>query len=930
MPEYRRKLIEVAFPLEAVNRGAAQEKNPFLKGHPRNIHLWWSRKPLSICRAVLFASLVDDPSSSPEHYPTIELQDMERRRLFGIMEEMVDWANVNNETVMNRARREIERATGGSPPIVLDPFSGGGSIPLEAQRLGLQAIASDLNPVATLIGKALIEIPPIFADLPPVGPQPTRHLFNEVPRHGAAGLADDVEHYGKMMLDQVTDRIGDLYPRVPPAGNDSGASLPVTAWLWTRTVKCPNPACGIEMPLSSKWWLSKKKGKNAWLVPRVDAGNTVRYEIHKGDGAPPTAPKVGRGATFKCVACGALANEDYVKVEARASRMSVQLMAVAAEGDRQRVFLPPSPESLSGADVSRPDAVPSGELAHDPRSIWCISYGMTTVADLFTNRQLHALVAFTDAIAVIREAVVRDAVSAGLEEDGVRLADGGTGAVAYADAVAVYLACAVDHLARYSTALATWNIQNENVAQAFGRQTLGVAWDFAECNVLEGPLSFMTEVGWVAEALRRLPATVPGESVQMDAAHGLPDGERFLISTDPPYYDNIGYSDLSDFFYVWMRRALGSVDPTLFATMLTPKEAEIVLTPYRFSGHVDAAKQHFQEGLLAAFQNMKAKQSDSFPLTIYYAYKQSESDESDVRAGARASSGWELMLTGLIDAGFTIVGTWPVGSERTRGLKSEENALGSSIVLVCRPRSAAARMATRREFIATLRERLPDALRTLQHGSIAPVDLAQAAVGPGMAVFSACTRVVETDGSSMGVRTALGIINQILDEVLAAQEGEYDPSTRWALAWFEQFGHDPGPFGQAEVLSKAKAVSVQALASDGLVESRTGSVRLRRREELAADWDPTTDSRLTVWEITQHLTRALDQSGEAAAARLLHAVGPALGDIARDLAYRLYALCERKGWPTDAAPYNALAVAFPALVQLAGASGSAGQTEMEL
>jgi putative DNA methylase len=393
-----------------------------------------------------------------------------------------------------------------------------------------------------------------------------------------------------------------------------------------------------------------------------------------------------------------------------------------------------------------------------------------------------------------------------------------------------------------------------------------------------------------------------------------------LISTDPPYYDNIGYADLSDFFYVWLRRSLHAIHPDLFRTVLTPKTEELIATPYRFGGDKRKAESHFETGLGRAFGRLREVTGQDLPVTIYYAFKQAESDgEAD---GTVASTGWETMLEGLLSAGFTIDGTWP--------MRSELNALASSIVLVCRPRSTNAGITDRRGFLAALRSELPDAVRTLQHGNIAPVDLAQAAIGPGMAVFSRYAKVVEPDGSPMAVRTALGVINTVLADVLTEQEDEFDNDTRWAVIWFEQNRHADGRFGDAEVLSKAKNTGVNALRAAGILVDGAGKVRLKKRDELDDSWDPTSDKRLTVWEVTQHLIRALDEGGEPAAADLVRKVG-GLADTARDLAYRLYAVCERKKWAEEALGYNALVTAWPEITRLAASTpGNEGPQQTRL
>lgn len=931
MNPYGKKLIEVALPLEDINKESAREKS-IRHGHPSTLHLWWARRPLAACRAVLFAQIVDDPSSDPDRFPTEETQAKERERLFGIIRDLVKWENVNNEEVLERAREEIRRSTGDNPPPVLDPFCGGGSIPLEAQRLGLEAHGSDLNPVAVLITKALIEIPPKFAGRPPVHPAEGQQTLHTVWK-GAQGLAEDVRYYGKWMRDKAERRIGHLYPKVKVTPETAegredlkpyvGEELTVIAWLWARTVASPNPACnGAHVPLVRSFALSTKKGKEAWVEPVVDrANNTYRFEVRTGKGKPPDGTVNRRGGT--CLLSGTPMPFDFIRSEGKAGRMGAQLMAIVAEGSRGRVYLSPSEEHAAIARKANPEWRPDAQLPHNPRDFKTPNYGMHTFADLFTPRQLVALTTFSDLVQEARERVLDDACTAGIPDDGKGLNDGGTGATAYADAVVVYLGMGVSRLSDIGNSLCRWETSKTQVRNLFGRQAIPMVWDFAEPNLFaEAAGDYGVSLSNLAIALKATPANIEGYAKQSDATATLYSSISPLISTDPPYYDNIGYADLSDFFYIWLRRSLAPVFPALFSTLLVPKEPELIATPYRFNGNKEDAERFFEKGLGIAFVRMREVQHHSYPLTVYYAFKQSETDEDGDDKDNKghsvvASTGWEAMLEGLLRAGFSITGTWPMRTELgNRPVASGTNALASSIVLVCRPRPADASMTTRRDFINTLKRELPDALRKLQHGNIAPVDLAQASIGPGMAVFSRYSKVIEADGSPMRVRTALVLINQVLDEFLAEQEGEYDADTRWALAWFEQFGMQEGPFGDAETLSKAKNTSVSGLVEAGILAARAGKVRLLKRDELPEDWDPAADKRLTVWETAQHLIRAHRSGGEDAAANLLRKVG-ALGETARDLAYRLYTICERKGWAQEALAYNSLVVAWPEIARLA-------------
>jgi putative DNA methylase len=929
MTAYKKKLIEVALPLEAINRESAREKS-IRHGHPSTLHLWWARRPLATCRAVLFASLVDDPSAHPDQFPNAEAQDVERQRLFRIIEELVKWENSMDETVLAAARAEIMRSTDGKPPPVLDPFCGGGSIPLEAQRLGLEAHASDLNPVAVLITKALIEIPPKFAGLPPVNAEGQAKLGG-TGWSGAQGLADDVRFYGRWMRDHAERRIGHLYPKVTLPKERGGGEATVMAWLWARTVKCPNPACGAEMPLARSFALSTKKGKPVWVEPIVEAAaKRVSFEVRSGAGVVPEGTVHRRGA--RCIVCGNSVEFDHVRAEGRAGRMGAELMAMVVEGDPGRIYVSPDEEHARVANEAKPEWAPESDMPEQALGFRVQLYGMTKHRDLFTPRQLVALTTFSDLVAGARERVLHDAEAAWPNLPTVPVGD--ATAASYADAIATYLAFAIDKAATRNSNQTTWYTARDSTMNAFSRQAIPMTWDYAEVNpLLESTGSIAATASWVAECLET--AVVVGgrvghcEQLDASAAWSLPVAP--MICTDPPYYDNIGYADLSDFFYVWLRRSLRDLYPDLFSTLLVPKSQELIASPYRHEGGKEAARDFFENGLYHTFEQVRTASDDTYPVTIFYAFKQAES-VSDNKGAVTASTGWETMLQGLIKSGFCVTGTWPVRTEQPHGLRTlEVNSLASSIVLSCRPRSADASLATRKEFIGALRAELPETLRSLQHGNIAPVDLAQASIGPGMAIFSRYSRVMEADGSQMPVRAALALINQALDEILAEQEGEFDADTRWAIAWFEQFGIQTGEFGDAETLSKAKGTSVEGMVQAGVLLAKGGKVRLLRRDELDQDWDPATDRRLTVWEMAQHLIRRLDD-GEAAAAALARQLG-AFAEVARDLAYRLYVVCERKKWSQEGQAYNGLVVAWPNIMQLSAsepAPAAGSQTSMDL
>jgi putative DNA methylase len=902
----KRKLIEVALPLEAINRESAREKS-IRHGHPSTLHLWWARRPLAACRAIIFASYVDDPSAHPDEFPTEDAQKAERERLFKIIEDLVKWENINNEKVLEAARDEIRKSCGDKPPPVYDPFCGGGSIPLEAQRLGLTAYASDLNPVAVLITKALIEIPPKFAGKPPVHPD-DRKLKGTESWTGARGLADDVRYYGKWMRDEAERRIGHLYPKVKLPPEYGGGEATVIAWVWARTVKSPNPAWDGPMPLVRSFALSTKKGKETWVQPMVDRENKrISFQIRTGRGCPEAT--VGRSGAV-CLATGTPVPLSYIKKEGVSGRMGQQLMAIVAEGGRGRVYVAPDDiHQIVALGAAAPDDAPAFELSTHPQYMGTPRYGLTRISDLFTSRQLVALSMFADLVVELRGR---------LRYEGVH--------DSYADAVATYLALAASRLADSNNALCSWSSSRDQSRSLFARQAIPMVWDFVENNPFAGAAGDLgVSVASLTRAIEALPSGQQGRATQLDARSASPGGP-VVYATDPPYYDNVPYADLSDFFYAWLRRSLKDTHPEVFSTLLVPKTQELVADIQRL-GSRNEAKSYFETGMAEVFGRMARTQASEFPITVIYAFKQAE----DVGTSSLASTGWETMLDALLRSNLAVNGTWPLRSERGGRMREiGSNALASSIALICRPRDSTATLATRKDFLSALKAMLPDALRHLQQGSIAPVDLAQAAIGPGMAVFSCYSRVVEADGSAMSVRTALGLINQVLDETLAEQEADFDGDTRWAVAWFEQYGMNPGPFGVAETLSKAKNTAINGLVAAGILESRAGKARLLDRTELSNAWDPATDARVTVWELVQHLIRALESGGENKAADLLRRIG-GLGETARELAYRLYVICERKKWAREALAYNGLVVAWPEISRLAaGRSAPSEPAQQEL
>lgn len=908
-----KKLIEVAMPLEAINAASAREKS-IRHGHPSTLHLWWARRPLATARAVIFASLVDAPSSHPELFPTPEDQERERQRLFGIIGRLVKWENSNNPEVLGEARAEIKKWVGDDVPALLDPFAGGGAIPLEAQRLGLKAYAGDLNPVAVMINKAMIEIPPRFADLPPVNPKDRTAMVGSTDGYqGAQGLAADVRYYGEWMRAEAFRRIGHLYPKIKDP--ETGEELTVIAWIWARTVKCPNPACGCEMPLVHSFWLSKKKGHEAWVESYFE-GKQVSFVVHHND-IPKMDGTVDRKGAV-CAHCGEPVRFSYIREEGKKGRLEEKLMAIVAEGKNQRRYLTADDFQSKAAVVAPVEGFSDAYLPDNPRDFKTPNYGLEHFSDLFTNRQLTTLTTFSALISEAQQKAKEDALQAGLPDDGVRLADGGQGATAYGEAVGVYLAFLLDKLTDYNSSICSWNAPGEKMRNVFGRQAIPMVWDYAESNPFcSSSGSYENMLTWVEKCVANLPATGGGTAQQMDAQsdNGL---RHIMVSTDPPYYDNIGYADLSDFFYVWLRQSLRTTYPKLFQTMLVPKTEELVATPYRFEGSKAKAKDFFEDGMKKTCQQIYQYARADIPVTIYYAYKQKDDKDKD------ASTGWETMLSSIISSGFMITGTWPMRTEMAnRTIASGTNALASSIVLVCRKRESTHQICSRKDFIRQLRRELAGSISKLQSAGIAPVDLMQSAIGPGISVYSRYDQILEADGTEMTVRTALRLISQELDTFLSGQSDRLDGATSFAVTLFQQCGYDELDFGQADVLARAKNISVDDVAEAGVVAAGNGRVRLLTREEL-----PQAKNMECGWLRLQHLTAALEKDGIQGCVTLLRdSIGEV--DYLKNLAYHMYQLAEDRGMTQEAGAYNALVVSWEDILE-ATADQQVGVEEMTL
>jgi putative DNA methylase len=956
-----KKLIEVALPLDAINAASEHEKSVPRRGHPATFHLWWARRPLAAARGVLFAQSVNDPADvwrlqNPNKEANAQQRaawTKARNALLSILEELVKWENTSNERLLKDAQAAISASwqqtcdlNRGHPdaanlfdphilPAAYDPFAGGGTIPLEAQRLGFRALAGDLNPVPVLINKALIEVPGRFRELAPVN-RPSRARSGLLPPRwaGAAGLAADVRHYGEWVRNEAANMLAGPYREVdvthalaggrPDLTTLIGSRLTPIAWLWARTIKSPSPAfAGVPVPLVSTFVLSTKKGKEAWIEPILGDGN-YRFEVRRG--VPPEkakeGTKVARGGHFRCLLSNAPIHVDAIREAGCRGELGQTLLAVVAEGPSGRVYLSPTSIDERIATEVTPQWQPSEPINHNPRDIRSQLYGLTTYGDLFTARQLAALTNLSDLIRQVAERVRQDAVDAGWRDDSRGIEDGGDGAKAYGEAVSLYLAFALSKQTDWCNSLCSYIPAIEGLGHLFSKQAIPMVWDFAEVNPFSSSAgNFLNHVEWVSRMIDAAPAERHSKAIQADAASDSIEGPC-VVSTDPPYYDNIGYADLSDFFYVWLRRTLRDCFPRLLSTILVPKAEELVASPHRHGGK-EAAEDFFLDGMGKVFSRLAAITHPAVPMTIYYAFKQSET-----RVGGTSSAGWETFLQAVVNAGLCVTGTWPMRTERAaRSVGQGANVLASSIVLVCRPRVGLAGSISRRQFVRMLNEALPAALDAMtradegEHSPVAPVDLSQAIIGPGMAIFSRYDAVLEADGSPMSVKTALQLINRFL------AEDDFDADTQFCLSWFEQHGWDAAKFGEADTLARAKGTSVDGVKQAGVAEAGGGNVRLLRWKEYAADWDPSSDVRLPVWEALHQLIRAYNTKGDAGAAKVL-AQTASKAEAMRQLAYRLYTVCERKGRADDARAYNEVVTGWTGIETAASKESAAVQGQL--
>lgn len=900
----RRKLIEVSLPLEAINRAALREKS-IRHGHPSTLHLWWARRPLAVARAVLFAQLVDDPSSHPDRFPTEEAQRVERERLHRLIEELVTWESTGHERLFAAAACEIRASLGGSDPVVLDPFAGGGSIPLEAKRLGLRAQGNDLNPLPVLINTVMLDLVDRFGLTAPVSGE---QVSGAAAQPVAASLAADLRHFAALFQSRVEQQVEDVYPRT------AGGGEPLV-YLWARTVTCPNPVCAVEVPLAGSWKVSARPGSRVHLRPVLDRERGVfDVDVREGTEGEPAATLRRTGGA--CPSCDAAFPLAYVKQEGSAGRLGSRLLAIQQRHGRTRTFVPATEAQRAAARVDPGGAAwLDAELSTHSQYMAPPRYGMTRFRDLFSGRQSRVLSEFVSGLDAVQAEVEAAAIGAGLVDDGVPYAEGGAGARAYADAMRILLSLGVGRLVNRQSTLCIWNASGVKVEQVFARQAYAMSWLYAEANPFAGASgSFSGQVDFLAKAIAALPVG-RGRATQGPAQElRVPPG--VVVSTDPPYYDNVPYADLSDFFLVWLRAMLGETLP-IFPTVLSPKRDELVADYVRWGGQAEA-RRFFQSGMRAVFARIAEAHRDDVPMTVYYAYKQAETTSHGV-----SSSGWATLLAALLETGWAVVGTWPMRTEQTGGLRElNRGALDSSIVIVCRRRAADAPATSRQGFLQALRAELPVAIRRLRQGLVAPVDQRQSTLGPGMAVFSRYSRVLEADGSPMSVPVAIALINEVLDDVLDEQEGDFDATTRFALAWYRYSGYRPGTFGEADRIARSRDTSIAAMQRAGVVKRVARRVELVRPAAVGRDRDGRADPPVSTWQTLHLVIKLLERDGVAAAGALLSATldredGAVEAESVRGLGHLLFHIAETNGWTRDALAFDTVVTSWPDLLAAA-------------
>ena len=928
MSTYKKKLIEVALPLEDINRESVKQKTGRPKtGYPTTLHKYWAQRSVATARAAIWSSLVDDPSSHPEKFPTADLQKKERLRRFDILRKLILWESTADASLWAEARKIAEEDCGGSLPPFIDPFAGSGAIPLEALRLGMSAHASDLNPLAVTIQHMLVEWPQKFANKPAVHRRNKGGLSAST---AFGNLAADVLAYGEDINEKLRGRIGEFYP---PVTDSFGKEIEPGVFMWARTVPCPNPACGVLTPLVKDWKLSTRSG--AHIRPVIDrAAKTINFAVQH-DGVVPEPSFNGRKGGA-CLMCEAPIDFVWIRKQGVAGLINHRLMAIAAGDDYSWAFYQPTSEHESVA-LTVPDStwVPRGDIPNNTRDFRTQLYGMATWASLFTPRQMLALTTLQDIIRETEADIDSDAVAAGYVSGGEPLSRGGTGAHAYAQLVRAYIHLTASNLTEWNCSVTRWSPNGPQLSSLFARQAVIMNWNYAEGSLFgKGGANFLQKLRRTVEVIDRTPTTTTGTARQADATRMVWDHDKApLVVTDPPYYDNISYSELADFFYVWLRESMRDIDPETFATISSPKSEELIMAKNRHGGDEEKAKQFFEDGLTQALHHLRSISDPDLPLSIYYAYN--DTDESEDGEGNKeiGSSGWETILQSIVDAGLQIVMTYPLRSEAVgRAISTNASALAACILLVCRPRSDKAPVGTRGDFTLGLQGELSQAIERLKDGDLGALDLSQAAIGPGMAVFTRYSKVLESDGRKMTMRTALDLINKSVSEVAGKGDAMFDQQTRWCVRWFEEKGLSEGLYGDAQMLANANGLNIPELERFGVISSKGGKVQLLVGDRLPTDWDPRLDSRISSWEVLHHLIACLLPKGnplsranggsEKEALALASALSPLLVEQAKELSYRMFDICRVRGWNQEALAYNAIGQSWADLRSVADGSGA--------
>lgn len=887
------KLIEVALPLDEINAACKAYKDRKV-GTIRNIHKWFAAMPLPAWRALLFAALIDDPET-----------DNQRIYLLDVIKRLVaNGADLPDVDTLEEAKALLCKQFPDGLPAVMDPFCGGGSTLVEAQRLGLSTVASDLNPVPVLISRTLTDLLPKVMGQAPIALTAETAASNELfPMSSSApiafaGLNADVSKYSQRVVARARASLASRYT--------SFAGEAPIAWLWARTTKCPNPACGLETFLMTSLWICKKKGDLAWFVPQVTKGEIVLEVVSRQkSGEPPLSPKSGRGAVFRCLSCDGTLTEDWIIERGSRHEIGERLVCVVAETTNGRIYRAPSDSEIrAGAEV--PDVVdfPDVPLPDIPRWFSGPRFGFTTQQDLYTPRQRLVLATFADLIAEVYSEVI---------EDG--------GSRDWAAAVTTLMGLALGKMAQANSRQVRWNTAVSGAPKAepaFGQNDMPMLWDFVETYPFGSSVgSFL---GIIKDQARAARYVVKGEgvAVRKDARDVAADRPT-LIATDPPYFDAIGYADLSDYFYLWHRRALRHVHPDLYMTVAVPKTGELTAVPAHHNNSASAAKSYFIEGFTQTFNALKDALGEDLPLIVVYASKEQ-------KGGAGEETRWSSILSAIVAAELEITGTWPIhGATVARLIGNQTNAIASYIVMVCRPRLADAQTCSLAEFNRALRRELPPAVRDLQAASILPVDLNQAALGPGMRIYSRYRAVLDQSGAVVPVDQAIRLIDVARSEVLEEQEGDLDPESRFAVRWWETFGWAVASFDEAGKAARPLGISVEEVARVQVVTSRANKVQLLGADQLDRSWTPSDDVRPTAWKAVHHLAdRLIDGGGELEAAQLMAVLGK-LQESSRALVYRLHDIAAKKGRKADQERYNALINSWTELVRLA--SGQTGMAE---